>query len=243
MTNKRIIALLSRPEHFEAALELEPLISEARDIVFRLFWDRVAEEIQNRLKKGNYRWQMKRSTNVNDAFSILGLVDSDSKAPHCNEPDSKVCRYSFMFESLTGRREDVYYGIYRGREVKSPTDSDRELVKELELLRFKEDPWWVGWSFIAKRGYSLPFRSTSDDGSVLLLNEDNNKDGHPLAINVAHLLWDIFERFHTKVEKLNDNWPYDYVAERLRRLEELRRANRISEAEYQESRKKILEGL
>ena len=33
------------------------------------------------------------------------------------------------------------------------------------------------------------------------------------------------------------------VAERLRRLEELRRDNLISEAEYQESRKKILEGL
>jgi len=197
MTNKRIIALLSRPEHLEVALELEPLISEARVIVFRRFWDRVAEEIQNRLKKGNYRWQMERSTNVNDAFSILGLVDSKTSP----------CRYSFRFESLTGRREDVYYGIHRGRE-ESPTDSDRELVKELELLRFKEDPWWVGWSFIAQRDYSLPIRSTSDDGSVLLLNEDNNKDGHPLAINVAHLLWDIFERFHTKVEKLNDNWPY-----------------------------------
>jgi len=204
MTDKKITDFLSQPEHLELALELEPLISEFRDIVFRRFWDRVAEEIQNRLKKGNYRWQMKQSTNVNASDSILGLVDS--KAPHCNEPDSKACRYSFMYECLAGRGEDVYYGIYRGLEVKSPTDSDRELVKELELLHFKENTWWVGWSFIEKRG--IPIRSISDNESVLLLNEDNNKDEHPLAINVAHLLWYIFERFHTKAEKLNDNWPY-----------------------------------
>jgi hypothetical protein len=199
INDPKIEEFLTDPDNLALALELEPIIAEIKISIFRRFWGHVREELQARLQEGDYHWALTPPGEVNDSYSLLGLVDKydvNSEIPG---------RYAFLFESLTGRPYSGIFGIRRGEPNKSPGPADQDLVGRLRGLGFKTSDQWVGFTYLAKSGGVAI--QISNKETIVALSRDNRNENHTMAKRFAGLLWEIFEQFCPLVEELNNSLP------------------------------------
>lgn len=207
MIDKKIVEFLTEPANLEAALDLEPVITEIKISVFQKFWDNVYGILGKWLAQGDYRWELASCSNLDDSRSELSIVDK--KYPGDGRRNGGSTRLSFGYGCLTGRPERGHYGLKRAVSVK-PVDvdaSENQIIKQLEAHSLKQDESWSGYAYLDNAG--IPEMNRSRPETVIALNLDNRSADLHLATRTAQLLWDIFKDCHSLVESFNDKWPYE----------------------------------
>jgi hypothetical protein len=183
---------LTEPSSLDTALEVAEAVETIRLEIFEQFWGQVKAQLSAKLKCHGYQRQWKVHGDFVASCPYLGI--------YWNHHNWKF--FAVAFESLTGTSYPAYYGIWRGKKIQA-----RALAAQLRgAFVTDEDDWWVGWQYLHELG--LPeFRITKKE-DVLKLSEDNSNPDHPLADQLASLLWDLFDRHRKELEDLNENHPY-----------------------------------
>ena len=198
--------LLMKEENIKLALTLEEYIPKSRQCIFTEFWANLEKFLNQKLHDHG------------DDGSPLKLSKSRNADPTINTyvgfgdmPDKGIPRYSIVYGwEVNGKKFESFLGIGRGIDVGDKYDPREQIIiDELKGMNYEhESGWgghWCGWRPIYPR--RLPRMDFREVSGVMALYRDNRSADQPFARDVADGLWDLFVKFHHRIEKLNEDYP------------------------------------
>lgn len=193
-------AFLSSRQNLSLAWDISDAFDEMREHVYLTFWKNVWLMLENYLQEKEYT----------DKWSIT-FDDKDCSGLLIQPKDLSESSYAFGVgaESLNGEPYGAcYYGIKRGKDVKRDSwiNADTEISKELGVDGFRSTKWWLGWKYVSNVG--LPEMDGEEKEELLDLNDDNCQESHPLAERASTVIFELFEKYRLRLEKLNESYPY-----------------------------------
>lgn len=202
---------LTDPKNLELALTLEDYVPRLRLYVFERFWSNVQKLLEQ--KRNEYGkadcWRTFMPNDIEPYEAFLGFVDKTDPGVN-NIADPKPRRYAVGIGCLVNDKEEPFITIVRGTEVDGLSPREDGLLSDLKRMDFEfgtgKQSYYCGWRYI--KTAELPFIRKNDMHTAKKLNEDNRNPDRPFAHGVAEELWNLFVRFHQRLEDLNENYPY-----------------------------------
>lgn len=198
--DSEVKAFLSSRQNLSLAWDITDAFEEMQEQIYITFWGNVFQKLEDYILDKEY----------NDKWSIT--FDDESCSSLLIQPKDLAegsSAFGVGAESLNGEPYGAcYYGIKRGKEVKRElwAADDTEISKELAKEGFRSSKWWLGWKYISSIG--IPEMDGEEKEELLDLNDDNSKEGHPLAERTASTIFDLFEKYRLQLETLNKSYPY-----------------------------------
>jgi hypothetical protein len=209
LTERKVLALLERPENLPVALQLKEWIDQLRkdpdapSAASELLNDAealaTAQEIARLLEQARMRIHARFWTQVQIALdarirnradhaswkTALSLTPGDDWVAILRADGDPYKSPQICVEALYGH-------CYLGFCTYAKSGTYRALEKALAADGYRSEDKWPGYKFLQAFGLSA-LSGRPDD--KIHLNSDNRTRAHPLATRIAELTFDLFERY------------------------------------------------
>lgn len=188
---EEVVKLFKNPENLEAALEVARYLEREKELLRNDFVENVCNIVRVELSTNGVSGEWVCANDGAEGF--FGIR-------HRRHTNSVNANYSCVVEKLFnggwyGWRRPQWADMKGGSALETATLSAQMLRDGLRPA----EAWWVGWHKLPTDGPLVRW----DDETILGIQRDNLDPEHPLARNLALLLWEIFVGYRKDIECLS----------------------------------------
>jgi len=195
--DKDLIILLTRPENLRAALELEKQMKLARMQVAKKFVESIAAILKDKINN---------ATDIKTNWQSFSWTDGDGAA-HVNIRTLRHHRkpnYCVRAEAVFTTGGKGWYGWLRPQwvDLKQPQET-ADLTKTMINNGYTgPEGWWVAYRNLRNGAKGYVLTEIEDIINCIEDMEEKNSNTHPLATEIADIMWEMFIDYRLDIEAL-----------------------------------------